>query len=78
MSTALPMVCQHCKRPIGGAATYIGTWPYHYECTRGPGAPLTYSPMEATPGARPVNLLTEQDVRRIVREELRVQQPNTN
>ena len=54
MSTALPMVCQHCKRPIGGAATYIGTWPYHYECTRGPAAPLT-----------------EADVRRIVREELR-------
>lgn len=53
MSTALPMVCKYCKRPIGGTATYIGTWPYHYECTRGPVAPLT-----------------EEDVRRLVREEL--------
>lgn len=70
MSTALPMVCQHCKRPIGGAATYIGTWPYHYECTRGPGAPLTYASMDAAPGARPASPLTEEDVRRIVRDEL--------
>lgn len=68
--TGIPMQCQHCKRPIGGLVTYIGPWPYHYECTRGPGANLNYAPMAPVPGCAPVSYPTEDRVRQIVREEL--------
>lgn len=71
MSTAIPLTCQHCKRPIGNVATYIGGWPYHYECTRGPGVSLQYgseSPQDY--GAKPLSMLSEADVRRIAQEEV--------
>jgi len=70
------MQCQHCGRPIGGgSATYIGGLPYHYECTRGPGAQTNYVLMPPRAGCQPEHTLTEADVRRIVREELDARAP---
>ena len=64
-------ICGHCGRPVLIQAMWHGGVPYHYECTRGPGAPLTYAPLPPDPeGCRPAKMLTEEDVRRIVREEL--------
>ncbi|HET8694995.1 MAG TPA: hypothetical protein VFM33_10045 [Aquabacterium sp.] len=30
------MLCKHCGRPIGGVQMWIGSNPYHPECTQGP------------------------------------------
>jgi hypothetical protein len=68
--TYLTPSCQHCGRPIAGFPTYIGAYSYHPECTRGPGVEMAYQPMPFTQGAYAVPILTEGDVRRIVREEL--------
>lgn len=55
------MRCAHCGRPMA-ASVWLGSLPYHPECTRGPvlAGPAAYGP---TP-------LTDEDVRRIVIEEL--------
>jgi hypothetical protein len=64
-------LCQHCGRPVGEVATWIGGLPYHPECTHGPGYLTHYAPSPVDrPGCRPTPMLTEDDVRRIVREEL--------
>jgi len=63
--------CQHCGRPIGGIATWIGNQPFHYECTRSPSHNPTFLPAHVFGvGAQPSPALTEADVRRIVRDEL--------
>ena len=65
-------LCQHCGRPIGGVATWLGGQPYHPECTHGLGYSTHYAPSPiATLGCKPAPPLTEDDVRRIVREELK-------
>lgn len=64
----LPM-CLHCGRPITGQIVYAGNGAYHWECTQPPGQ-QSYQPMPNQFGAIPVPTLTEEDVRRIVREEL--------
>lgn len=75
MSTGIPMSCAHCGRPIGNAAVWLGQFVYHEECTRGPAwtqqqylHPSYCGPREFT---NPAPALTERDVRRIVREELK-------
>lgn len=71
VSNATVALCQHCGRPIGGVATWLGGLPYHPECTHGPSYPTHYAPLPAEhPGCRPTPALTEDDVRRIVRDEL--------
>jgi len=63
--------CQHCGRPIGGVATWLGGLPYHPECTHGPGYLTHYAPLAPEhEGCKPSHQITENDVRRIVREEL--------
>lgn len=62
------MNCGYCGRPMV-TMVYVGDCAYHPECVRGPGyAPPSMVPM--FPGALPLPHLTENDVRRIVREEL--------
>lgn len=76
-----PTSCAYCGRPVA-AAVYIGMYPYHPECTRGPSAPSPpyYTPVGAGDGNTYVpRHLTEADVRRIVREELqRAKQEGSN
>ena len=60
MSSGATPVCGYCGRPIIGLITWGYGVAYHYECTRGPSAPRTFGPL----------ILTEDDVRRIVREEI--------
>ena len=70
-SNATVATCQHCGAPIGGAATWLGGLPYHPECTHGPGYPTHYAPLSLEhEGCKPSHRITENDVRRIVREEL--------
>ena len=64
------MTCMHCGRPILVDVAYIGNCNYHLECARPPEQPFRYEPMPPHPGAQPLIPLTEDDVRRIVREEL--------
>ena len=52
--------CGYCGRPVIGAAIYAGGLAYNPECTRGPSAQQTYQ----------LPPLTEEMVRKIVREEL--------
>lgn len=67
------MHCAHCGRP-GAALVWIGSLPYHEECTRGPGYQAAvyrlYPPHPDWQHCAPAPSLTEVDVRRIVREEL--------
>lgn len=63
--TGIPMLCGYCGRPML-QQVWVGNVAYHPECTRGP----SYSPMPSTPGCQPVKPLTEEDVRRIVCDEL--------
>ena len=67
MSTATPLKCSHCDRPIGGVQTWIGGFAFHQECAHGPGADMTLRPQVAATWPRP---LTEDRVREIVREEM--------
>jgi len=69
VSNATVALCQHCGRPIGGVAKCLGGLPYHPECTHGPSYPTHYE-MTRTPTTTWPSTLTEDDVRRIVREEL--------
>ena len=64
------MRCAFCTRPMG-FAVWIGSLPYHEECTHGPGyqAPR-YAPLPVMRGAMEVRPVTEVEVRRIVAEEL--------
>lgn len=64
------MLCAYCGRPAA-TLVWVGGAGYHEECTRGPGfqAP-TYQPLPPVFGCAPLKALTEEDVRRIVREEL--------
>jgi hypothetical protein len=55
-----PPTCGYCGRPIIGLITWGYGVPYHHDCARGPCDPPTFSPPP----------LTEDAVRRIVREEL--------
>ena len=66
-SGTVPM-CGYCGRPIATKTLWLGGRTYHYECTRGPGAPMTYT---YTYTGQETIMLTEDDVRRIVREELK-------
>lgn len=63
------MLCAHCKRPMA-QAVWLNGWPYHLECTRGPGYQTHYQMDFKDGGCTSLAMLTEQDVRRIVREEL--------
>jgi hypothetical protein len=62
VSNATVALCQYCGRPIGSVAAWLGGSPYHPECTHGPSYPAHYE-MTRT------SMLTEDDVRRILREE---------
>jgi len=76
--TFVPVHCSHCGRPIANEAVYLGGYAYHPECTRGPSYPATFQHLPPNPPPThhlwhmPVAppRLTEEDVRRIVREEL--------
>jgi hypothetical protein len=59
-TTALPTLCQRCKRPIGGASLVVGGAIYHLECTHGPDYQEAQVP----------EALSEEGIRRIVREEV--------
>lgn len=63
-------LCGYCGRPVIDFAVWHGGVPYHGECTHGPSGPLRYAQMPAQPGCTPIRQLTEDDVRRIVREEI--------
>ena len=63
-------LCGYCGRPVIDFAVWHAGVPYHGECTRGPREQLRYVPMPAQPGCTPLRQLTEDDVRRIVREEI--------
>ena len=41
-----PYICQHCGRPIGGQATLLGGFSYHYECTQSPYVNQRYQPQQ--------------------------------
>lgn len=58
-------ICGACGLPISAGVMWIGGAPYHYACTHGPA--LTIERIKIMP---PAKILTEEDVRRIVREEL--------
>ncbi len=70
--------CHVCFRPVIGAAVYGNAGEaYHPECTRPPEharlSELTmprYAPLPSEPGCQPLKTLSEDDVRRIVQEEL--------
>lgn len=66
--TGIPVHCAHCNGPIGGNAVWLGSFPYHEECTRGPTYHANYY---RDMGCMPYVPLTEDRVRQIVREELR-------
>lgn len=66
MTTSL---CGYCGRPAPVAVMYDGI-PYHAECTRSPQLQYAAYPFPHEPGCVPLRQLTEEDVRRIVREEL--------
>ena len=63
-------LCGYCGRPVIDYAVWHAGVPYHGECTHGPSGPLRYAPMPVQPGCTPLRQLTEDDVRRIVREEI--------
>lgn len=76
------MHCAHCGRPCA-AAIWIGTLPYHEECTHGPSwqqqqylHPTFYPPSRNF--TVPHVPLQEEDVRRIVREELAARDKTQN
>ena len=54
--------CGFCGMPVLVQPTWWGGVAYHFECAHGPGGPL---PAQISP-----KTLTEEDVRRIVREEM--------
>lgn len=66
--SGVPPCCEGCGGPIVGASIWYLGFAYHVECAGRAGT--AYKRMPATPGCAPVNQLTENDVRRIVREEL--------
>lgn len=43
MGTGIPMLCAHCSRPIAGPAVWVGSGPYHFECTQPPGGNATFT-----------------------------------
>lgn len=69
MSTGTTPLCGYCGKPVIDAITWHAGTPYHSECTHGPGYPTHYV-MTRTPTPTWPSTLTEDDVRRIVREEL--------
>lgn len=70
--------CVHCGRPMA-AAVASGGGMYHEECLHGPGWQQPhYAPLPSNPGCAPLAPLTEDDVRRIVREEIARAKENTN
>jgi hypothetical protein len=72
-SGTAPMCCAHCGRPCA-AAVWIGSLPYHEECTHGPSwQQAQYAPNYFFPPKEytvPYLPLTADDVRRIAREEI--------
>jgi hypothetical protein len=75
------MHCAHCGRPCA-SAVWIGSLPYHQECMRGPGYQADvcrlYPPHPDWHHRAPAHDLTENDVRRIVREELAARDKTPN
>lgn len=62
-STSVALCC-HCQRPVIGHGILTAGGFFHEECTRAPGwQPSTYQ-------ASPSQILSEQDVRRIIVDEL--------
>lgn len=71
MSSGTTPLCGYCGRPVIGMAVWGAGRAYHAECTRGPNWHQTYAPTPLPHGqARVLQQLTEDDVRRIVREEI--------
>ena len=58
--------CDMCGKPTE-RPLWLDGLPYHSGCANGPGGPLRNETITATAQAKP---LTEEDVRRIVREEM--------
>ena len=64
-------LCGYCGRPVIGMAVWDAGRAYHAECTRGPSWHQTYASIPSPHGqARALRQLSEDDVRRIVREEM--------
>ena len=57
--------CVLCGMPIIGQITYASGIPYHEQCAHGPNGPFRNMAM---PNPTPPKPLTEEDVRRVVRE----------
>ena len=74
-SSAAERLCTACGRAVGTAIIVNGL-PFHSECARGRDNRWWHPNYEPNPldheGARPLQILTETDVRRIVREELAI------
>ena len=66
VTTNTTMACRKCGEPLASASIWIDGQPYHYTCT--PYIPAL-SPFKSQAA------LTEDDVRRIVREELAKEPP---
>jgi len=64
-----PFLCGYCGRPCG-ACIWLNGNPYHEECTHGPDYKPQYYGGNVQDWAKGVAPLTENDVRRIVREEI--------
>jgi len=61
--------CGYCGRPCA-SFVWLGDVPYHEECTHGPDYRRSYYGGNVSDWAKGVAPLSEQDVRRIVREEI--------
>ena len=69
-------LCGYCGRPVIGLAVWDAGRAYHAECTHGPSGPMRYVPVPQAPGCVPLRQLTEEDVRKIIRDELALMAPN--
>ena len=73
VGTGCPMVCGYCGRPIASEAKWLGGTPYHSACTESPGydpGTIRFYPPGQLPIPTFTPAMTEDDVRRIVREEI--------
>lgn len=66
-NSSYPLKCSSCQQPIHYVAAYIEGSPYHRECLFGESQYKRSKP--DVHGCKPLSPLSEDDVRRIVREE---------